>query len=361
MRALLVILFVTLVATSGRAAEPPVSPEVHRDRTATFRIEAPKATQVALVGDWMGGKTEPMKRDDRGVWSLTVGPLNPGLAIYMFDVDGLRIADPVNPRVKLRAHTSASLVDVPGDSPQLWQLRDVPHGEVAIVQAKSEATGDSRAYRVYTPPGYYKAGSTSSYPVLYLLHGGNGTEADWTDVGAAHFILDNLIAEGRTKPMIVVMPRGHAVPFRGPREKNTSVFERYLLKEVIPQVERRFRVKDGPKNRAIVGLSMGGGQSLLIGLKHRDKFAYVGGMSAYLEQVNDEVLQLAADAGQVNAQVELLWIGCGRQEPFFGGNRMFSESLKARGIEHAFYPTDGLHIFDLWRKHLVELVPKLFR
>ncbi|HSG73032.1 MAG TPA: hypothetical protein VLA12_21645, partial [Planctomycetaceae bacterium] len=154
MRTSIAMPFVTLVAAFAGADEAPVSPDVNpQNRTVTFRINAPQANQVTLAGDWMGGKSEPMTRDDRGVWSIAAGPLNPGLAIYQFEVDGLRITDPVNPRIKLRAESSGSLVDVPGNPPQLWQTRDVPHGEVALVRAKSDVTGDTRVYRVYTPPG----------------------------------------------------------------------------------------------------------------------------------------------------------------------------------------------------------------
>lgn len=363
MRTSIAMPFVTLVAAFAGADEPPVSPEVNpQNRTVTFRINAPQANQVTLAGDWMGGKSEPMTRDDRGVWSISAGPLNPGLAIYQFEVDGLRIPDPVNPRIKLRAETSGSLVDVPGNPPQLWQTRDVPHGEVALVRAKSDVTGDTRVYRVYTPPDYYQTDNSSTYPVLYLLHGNNGTEADWTDVGAAHLILDNLIADGLAAPMIVVMPWGHAVPFRGAdKRQNLIVFERYLLEEIIPQVEDRYRVKQGPENRAIVGLSMGGAQALLIGLTHRDVFAHVGSMSSYIDRDLDNILKTAEDTDNVNSQLELLWIGCGRQDAIFEKATAFSESLTTRGVKHTFHATDGLHIFDLWRKHLVEVVPKLFR
>ena len=192
-----------------------VSPEVQSDRRVIFRIRAPKASEVSLFGDWMPlGTKQNMVRDELGIWSVTAGPLEAGLGIYTFTVDGVTTPDPVNPRIKLRARTSASLVDVPGEATELWQARDVPHGRIEVNWEKSKATGDTRAYYVYTPPGYYQNRSTR-YPVLYLFHGNNDTAAGWTDVGKANFILDNLLAEKKAVPMIVVMPWGHAIPYGG--------------------------------------------------------------------------------------------------------------------------------------------------
>jgi len=204
-----------------------VSPEVHPDRRVTFRVRAPKASGVSLFGDWMMPNTQQaMTRDDQGVWSTTLGPLEAGLAIYTFTVDGVTTPDPVNPRVKLRARTSASLVDVPGRPPELWAARDVPHGAVEVNWEKSKVTGDTRAYYVYTPPSY-DAGRSTRYPVLYLLHGNNDTASGWTDVGKANFILDNLLAEKKALPMIIVMPWGHAVPYAGSQSISSSLSEPY--------------------------------------------------------------------------------------------------------------------------------------
>ena len=254
----LLFLFATLTLL---AQTPPpdnlVSPEVQSDRRVTFLVRAPKAAEVSLFGDWMlPGKLQSMTRDDQGVWSVTVGPLEAGLAIYTFTVDGVTMPDPVNPRIKLRARTSASLADVPGEGTELWRARDVPHGRVELNWEKSQVTGDTRAYYVYTPPGYDR-NRAARYPVLYLLHGNNDTAAGWTDVGKANFILDNLLAEKRAAPMIIVMPWGHAIPYGGSNSNNTVTFERYVLNEVIPQVAKKYRTARGRDHRAIVGLSMG--------------------------------------------------------------------------------------------------------
>jgi enterochelin esterase family protein len=364
MKAILSLFFLASILGLARGAEPAplVSPEVGPDRRATFRVSAPKASTVSLSGDWMvPGTKQAMQRDDQGVWSITVGPLEPGLAIYAFTIDGVTGPDPVNPRVKQRARTSASLVDVPGAPPELWEARDVPHGAVEENWRKSEVTGDTRAYRVYTPPGYDAARRTR-YPVLYLLHGNNDTAAGWTDVGKANFILDNLIAEKRAVPMIVVMPWGHAVPFDGPQSNNTARVERYLVEEVIPQVEAKHRVAKGRENRAIVGLSMGGGHALQIGLGHLELFSAVGAFSSAIPPNFETRFQsLLDDPRGTNRKLKLLWIGCGRQDGAFERNEKLAELLTAHQIRNTFHPTDGLHNYAIWRRYLAEVAPLLFR
>jgi len=356
-----------LLASAAAFAQAPrvdtlVSPEVQPDRRVTFRVRAPKASEVSLFGDWMmPGTQQAMMRDDQGVWSITTRPLEPGLAIYTFTVDGVTTPDPVNPRIKLRARTSASLVDVPGHPPELWEARDVPHGAVEVNWEKSKVTGDTRAYYVYTPPGYDPRRSTR-YPVLYLLHGNNDTAAGWTDVGKANFILDNLLAEKKAVPMIIVMPWGHAVPYAGSQSNNTATFERYLIEEVIPQVERKYRVARGRENRAIVGLSMGGGHALQIGMSHLDLFSAVSAFSSAVPaNFEGRLKPLLDDPVGTNRKLKQLWIGCGRQDPAFERNQKLSELLTAHKVRNTFHATEGLHNFAVWRRYLVEVAPLLFR
>ena len=362
------ICFPALVAR-GQATRPDEtrSPEVHADRKVTFRVRAPKASEVTVTGDWMAtGAKEAMTKGDDGVWSVTLGPLPAGPDIYNFAIDGVAVPDPVNPRVKLRARSSASLVEVPGDGSELWQPADVPHGLVEIVWQKSDVLhGETRAFRVYTPPGYASDPPSARYPVLYLLHGSNDTAAGWTDVGRANFILDNLIAQKRATPMIVVMPWGHAVPFDAPREaqaKNTSVYQEYLLRDVIPEVERRYRVAPGRESRAIVGLSMGGGQSIEIGLGNLDRFGAVGAFSAAVPaDFETRFKSLLDDPDGTSAKLAVLWIGCGRQDGLFPRSQKLSEVLTAHHIRHTFHPTDGVHNYAVWRQYLGEIAPLLFR
>ena len=360
--ALVLLLTTTAALAQFNRPDPLVSPEVLSDHRVTFRLRAPKATEVTMLGDWMAPNAPlPMTRDDQGVWSITTGPLEPGLAIYSYTVDGVSIVDPINPRIKMRARTSASMVDVPGNPPELWQARDVPHGTVEVNWEKSKVIGDTRAYYVYTPPGYDQKRS-ARYPVLYLLHGNNDTAAGWTDVGKANYILDNLIAEKKAVPMIIVMPWGHAVPYDGPQSNNTAKVEQYLLEDVIPQVEKKYRVASGRKNRVIVGLSMGGGHALQIGLSHLDLFSSVGAFSfAVPGNFENRFKTLLDDPKGTNAKLNLIWLGCGRQDPAFERNRGISDLLTKHQIENTFYPTEGRHNFSVWRRCLSEVAPLLFQ
>jgi enterochelin esterase-like enzyme len=356
-----------LAATAAVPAQPaknstPASPEVHPDRTVTFRVRAPKATEVTLTADWQAGGAEKMTRDDAGVWSVTVGPLEPGPAIYNFNIDGVAVPDPVNPRVKLRARTSASIVDVPGDGTELWNPGTVPHGRVELVYVPSKAAlpGQTREVRVYTPPGYDKD-AARKYPVMYLLHGSNDTAAGWTDVGRANYILDNLIAQQKAVPMLVVMPFGHALPFGGPGD-NTKVFEQHLLEDVMPAVEKTYRTAAGRENRAIVGLSMGGGQALTIGLSHLDLFSHVGAFSpAVPGDFSTRFKALLDDPAGTNAKLKVLFLACGKQDGAFARSQQLDKTLTAHKIDHTFYPTEGRHNFAVWRQYLGQVAPVLFR
>jgi enterochelin esterase-like enzyme len=342
------------------------SPEVSSDHHVTFRIFAPKAAEVTLTGDWLGAAPPPpLSKDERGVWSVTLGPFEPSIYIYSFNVDGMAIPDPVNPRMKLRARTSASMVEVKDDTPAFWEPRDVPHGAVEINWEKSQAiAGETRAIWIYTPPDYAK--TTRRYPVLYLLHGSNDTAAGWTMAGNANFVLDNLLAGGKALPMIVVMPFGHATPFGVPVPQggvtNDALFEDYLLRDVIPTVEARYRVSPGRENRAIAGLSMGGGQSLRIGLGHLDLFSAVASFSgAVPADFETRFAALLKDSKGTNQKIKTLWIGCGQQDSLFGRSKNLAELLTKYQVRHIFYPIDGVHNYTVWKKDLAEYAPLLFR
>jgi enterochelin esterase family protein len=339
-----------------------VSPEVHPDRRVTFRIRAPKASEVTLSMDYMpAGTREKMTRDAEGVWSVTIGPLDPTVYIYTFTVDGVTMADPVNPNIKLRARTSGSMVEVPAYPPAVWEARDVPHGTVQINWQKSSViNGETRWIWVYTPPGYERE-TRRRYPVLYLFHGSNGIAGDWTLAGHANYILDNLLAEKKAVPMIIVMPFGHALPY-GSRGDNTGLYEQYVLKDVMPLIESKYRVAPGRANRAIAGLSMGGGQALTIGLRHLDLFSALGVFSgAITGDFEKQFPQAAANPNDVNAKLKVFWIACGKQDSLFERSQKFSELLAARQIKHTFRPSEGAHAFKVWRLYLSEFAPLLFR
>jgi enterochelin esterase-like enzyme len=342
------------------------SPEVAADHRVTFRIRAPKASEVTLAGDWLGN-APPAKlvKDDNGIWSVTLGPFEPSIYIYSFTVDGLSIADPINPRMKLRASTSASLLEVKDDPPAFWEAHDVPHGAVEINWEKAKTiNGETRAIWIYTPPGYEK--NTRRYPVLYLLHGSNDTAAGWTTAGNANFVFDNLLADKKMVPMIVVMPFGHAAPFGVPTPpggmSNDALFESYLLEDVIPTVEDRYRVAPGRQNRAIAGLSMGAGQSIRIGLGHLDRFSFVASFSGAVPgDFETRFADLLKDPQATNGKLKALWIGCGQQDSLFGRSKNLSELLTKYQIKHTFRATDGVHNYTIWRKYLAEYAPLLFK
>src|SRR5262249_27630307 len=247
---------------------PLVSPEVHPDKKVTFRIRAPKASEVTLRGDWMTGAPEKLAKDDTGVWSVTVGPLTPDFYSYIFTVDGVRTLDPANPTIKQGMASLDNMFFLSGPEADFEDNKPVPHGDVRKVWYQSTTLKDQRRMHVYTPPGY-DAG-TEKYPVFYLLHGGGDEDSGGSTIGRAGVILDNLIAAGKARPMIVVMPNGSLPrPAVAPGAKLDPAelaalqnrFTDELLKDVVPHVEKNFRVRPGPENRALAGLSMGGGQT----------------------------------------------------------------------------------------------------
>jgi enterochelin esterase family protein len=345
----------------GGGAAAVVSPEVGADRRVTFRMYAPNAAKVSVTGQW-DNATHDMTKNEQGVWSITLGPIEPSYWIYNFIVDGVAMADPVNPLVKLRMRTSASLVSVPAAQTAPWDPRmDVEHGSMEIVWHNSKVTNDARYYYVYTPPGYDPNGA-KRYPVLYLLHGNNGRPEDWTMAGRANFMADNLIAEKKMQPMIIVMPWGHAVPFGGPQGENDSKFDEYLTKEVMPAVDKKFRVAEGRTNRAIMGLSMGGRHALKTGLSHLDLFAYVAGYSAANIPDFDTLFKgLLADPAGTNAKLKMLWVGCGRQDSLFAANERLAGTLATAKINHIYYATEGFHDYFFWRRCFIETTAKLFQ
>jgi enterochelin esterase-like enzyme len=355
------------------------STEVAPDKKVTFRIYAPKAEEVSVGGDFgQGGK---MTKDDQGVWSLAVGPLTPDFYSYTFTVDGVRTVDPKNPMIKQGVSGLDSMFLVPGEEAEFEATEDVPHGEVRAVWYRSGTLGEVRRMHVYTPPGY--EGSSETYPVFYLLHGGGDEDSGWSTIGRAGFILDNLIAAGRAVPMIVVMPNGSLPPpkdmparpapgeapspeFRAARERMQNRFTDELLKEVIPAVERTYRVKTGRENRALAGLSMGGGQTLRVLTTHPKEFAYVGIWSAGLfggnaEQWEEQNEPFLAAKGEVNQAVKHLEIVVGDQDFALAGSKALDEVFEKRGIKHELRLTGGGHTWINWRHYLNELAPKLFR
>jgi enterochelin esterase-like enzyme len=348
---------------------PVVSPEVHVDNSVTFRLRAPNAKEVALALEGRP-KDVAMQKDEQGIWSVTTEPLAPDFYAYAFVADGVRLIDPSTPLMKPNLLNTTSQVHVPGPASLTWEVGDVPHGEVHHHFYKSAVVGDQRDFYVYTPPGYDPRGE-QSYPVLYLLHGFSDDASGWTAVGRAYVILDNLIAQGKTKPMIVVMPLGYGAPeilrvgfgaFQNTelRDRNFARFSEALLGEVLPRVETAYLVNKDQNSRAIAGLSMGGSESLLTGLNNVGKFAWIGAFSSggLPEEFDKDFPNLNAKA---NDELKLLWIACGADDRLIELNRKLRAWLAAKGVHKVDIETPGAHTWMVWRRNLSAFTPLLFR
>jgi enterochelin esterase-like enzyme len=354
-------------APGGRGNAPPpiVSCEVKPDRTVLFRLRAPDATDVKVGGDFIQGPQQMTKGDD-GLWTATLGPLNPAIYSYTFRVNGVSVLDPVNPMIKLGERSSESMFEIPAEKPSPYDLENVPHGTVHVSYYQSKTLDASRRIDVYTPPGYESGKGT--YPVLYLLHGSGDTEAGWTTIGRANLILDNLIAAGRAKPMIVVMPYGRARPdvYLAPfatANTQTDAFANDLLKDVIPMVEKMYRISGKPDQRAIAGLSMGGGQALQIGLHNLNEFHFIGAFSAALraQNIEEQYKDVLDDAAGTNKKLKVFYIACGKTDSLFAPAQAFDETLTKHEIHHTFSPSEEGHVWRNWRNYLADFAPLLFR
>jgi enterochelin esterase family protein len=357
------------------------SPEVLPDKRVVFRLYAPKATEVAMAGDWIDNNqrnvTRAMSRDAQGVWSITQGPLRPDFYLYSFRVDGVHALDPKNRSIKYGPGALHNIFEVPGSDTAFEDARRVPHGSVSIVWYYSEVAGAMRRMHVYTPPGYNT--STSKYPALYLLHGGGDNDSGWTTGGRVNFILDNLVADRKATPMIVVMPDfnisapvtpGAPLSAMDAASRDQDVFSNELLTVIIPYVEQNFRVKADRGNRAIAGLSMGGARTLRVGPARLDLFSYIGVFSMGLQRgstqgVPDDFEQRHAqflkNAAATNKSLKLFWIGVGDHDDRIGdGGRVLSETLNRYGVKNEYHETEGGHTWLNWRRYLNEFAPRLF-
>jgi len=364
MKYLALVLFPALLAAQPAAQPTWRSPEVHSDGRVTFRLQAPKAESVTLRGEWMAGNQSlTLTKDGEGLWSVTTAAVAPDLYWYHFMVDGVKTIDPRNHLLKTGARSNDSAVDIPGEAAAFHALRSVPHGTVHVELYPSAATNGLRRLHVYTPPGY-DAGR-GRYPVLYLLHGSGDTDREWSSYGRANLIADNLIAEGKLKPLIIVMTDGHPADANDPavRARNTELFTRDLIESVIPFAEKKYRIEARRERRALAGLSMGGGQTLAAGLKNLDKFSALGVFSMGIrddafEKEHAAVLDAPATT---NARLRLFWIGCGKDDFLWENAVRLHETMEKKGIKHVWRATEGAHTWPVWRKYLHEVLPQLFQ
>ena len=350
--------------------------EVHEDRTVTFRFNAPTAKEIILVANFL---TEPLplERDEKGIFSVTTKPMDPAIYHYHYPIDGVRGIDPQNPYGQRGAgDATGSMFEVPAAMPTYFDPQPVPHGEVRVIWYESKSVGGAeRSFRVYTPPGYETG--KAKYPVLYLLHGNGQNENDWTEVGRANFILDNLIAEHKAKPMLIVTPFGHpqATHLSGQMTAaaglKPTAFADDLLDQIIPLVEKTFRVSPKADDRALAGLSMGGGQTVNIGLTHLDKFHSIGVFSAGFggggpsgAAAPDPMKQfpdLLTDPAATNKKMKVIWICVGDKDFALAGAQGLDKLLTEHNIRHTFSTAPGVHEWKVWRYSLHEFASLLFQ
>lgn len=355
--------FAGFVVTLAAQNAPVLSPEIDAaDRSVTFRLRSPKATEVKLRTQW-NKQTPAMQKGEGGLWSLRVADVPAGVWEYGFVVDGLSVVDPGNPAIKPQRNPNTSILHLPGTPPNPWDFQDVPHGAVHQHDFAGRAAGRPRSVWVYTPSGYERD-AARRYPLLVLQHGSGDNHKTWVEHGKAHWILDNLIAAGKAPPMIGLMLDGHplgAVSREATDRRTASLtaFRRELLEEALPLVESLYRVSPHREQRAIAGLSMGGWQSLSVGLNALDRFAWIGSFSGAVEE--KEIAPALADATGTNAQVKLLWIACGKDDFLLARNQQLVATLQARGVKHEWVQTAGDHSWPIWRGYLADFLPRLFR
>ena len=377
------VLLIALLLCSGMAmSQPPrgplvISPQVQPDKTVTFRYLAPLAKEVKLSAQFEKAPLA-MSKDAQGIWSITVGPIKPDIYPYSFQVDGVTVMDPANVAFFPNERFKASLVDVPGDRPLIHAMRDVPHGATTYEYYPS-LEGTTGSLVIYTPPGYDQ-NPTKKYPVFYLISGTTDTEETYFKVGRTNLILDNLIAEGKAKPMIIVMPYGN-IAARVAEQKGGSKpadpmvrdgddavkrakdFETDLLTKVIPYVEKNYRTLNNRENRAIGGFSRGGGQTLRAAFGNMDKFAWVCSYSSYLSptEMDRSFSQIGAKADVTNKQLKLLWVGVGDEDFLYKGVLEFIDYLKAKNIQFKSRISGGGHTWMNAKQYLAETAQLLFQ
>ena len=402
-----------LAQERGNVDRSVISPEVSADHKITFRLQAPNAKTVQVAGDF-SGDTFDLKKDDKGVWSYTTEALKPSSYQYWFIMDGLTMPDPLNTYVRPASGVYKSQVEVPGEETKFMAFRDVPHGVLNEHLYINKENGTARRVVIYTPPGY--GSSDKPYPVLYLLHGANDFERGWTQTGRANLIMDNLIADDKVVPAVIVMPFGHeisgatgklpevrtvqemlgvtpvtdvpglrgggggpplaggggptpraaaanargAAGARGGAFAGAGYMERILLGNVIPLVEKEYRVIKDAKHRAIAGYSMGAGHSSTIGLNHPELFSYVGIFSGAAGE--NAISKALADPAKTNQDYRLIWIGCGTDDRAITGCKNLDQLLNSKDIKHEFTESPGYrHDYQIWRIYLQTVLQKLFR
>lgn len=377
------LFFVVLCITAMAIAQPPrgplvISPQVLPDKKVTFRYLAPSAKQVLLGGGQFGAAQVPMTKDSMGIWSVTVGPVKPDIYPYSFIADGVTVMDPANVSFFPNERFKASLVDVPADTPLVHAMKDVPHGTVAYEYYPS-VEGSTGSLVVYTPPGYDK-NPTKKYPVLYLISGTTDMEETFFKVGRTNFILDNLIAENKAVPMIIVMPYGNPMARIAEQKgdpkpsdivsrdgedaiKRAKLFETDLVSKIIPYIEKNYRCINNRESRAIGGFSRGGGQTLRTAFGNMDKFAWICCYSAYLStpEMESNFKHVYENPGKTNKDLKLLWVSVGNEDFLYKSTVEFIDFLKSKNINYKSLITGGGHTWMNVKNYVNETAQLLFK
>lgn len=336
-------------------------PRVHSDLRVTFRVNAPTAQKVQIqpggTDSGLGKGPFDMVKDEKGIWTVTTPPAVPGFHYYWLLVDGFAANDPASETYFGWAKPTSG-IEIPEKGADFYELKDVPHGDVRIRPYFSKTTGQWRQAYIYTPPGYDR-GSTR-YPVLYLQHGSGENGTGWTKQGRANLILDNLLAAGKAKPMIIVMETGY-----GTKEgQQGNAFEDVLISDTVPMVDSSYRTQTARESRAMAGLSMGGGQTLQITAKHLDKFAWVGAFSAPGRNFDAKTAYngVFADPAAYNKKVKLFWIGAGTaEESMYNAAKAMHAALDQASIKNVFFESPGTsHEWQTWRRSLADFAARLF-
>ncbi|WP_435357957.1 alpha/beta hydrolase-fold protein [Emticicia sp. SJ17W-69] len=381
---ILSVCFLAILAISSFVhGQPPrgpfvISPKVNPDKTVTFSYLAPNATTVLLDGNQFGSANVPMTKNAEGVWSITVGPVKPDIYPYGFKVDGVTVMDPANVAFFPNERFKASLVEIPTDSPAIYALQNVPHGSVTYEYYPSVESSTGTLV-VYTPPGYTKE-TAKKYPVYYLISGTTDTEETFWKVGKVNLMLDNMIAQGKAKPMIIVMPYGNPlakIAEQTGKDKPSDVmsrdgedalrrmklFETDLVTKVIPYIEKNYRTINNRDNRAIGGFSRGGGQTLRTAFNNVDKFAYVCSYASYISpaEMDKSFTNITSNPAKTNKDFKLLFSGIGTEDFLYKGTTEWENYLKDKKINFKSYVTDGGHTWMNVKKYLNETLPVLFK
>ena len=382
---LLILIMISITSTAQQAlwgAAEIVSPEINSGNTVTFRFQAPEAKEVKLSGDWMPAEgwtpgSVSMKKGEKGLWSFTTGVLPSELYSYSFSVDGVKTTDPNNVYLIRDVATVTNVFIVGGGQADLYKTNPVPHGTVSRRWYNSPGNEKMRRITIYTPPGYEE--SKEKYPVLYLLHGMGGDEEAWIALGRTAQILDNLIAQGKAKPMIVVMPNGNVAQEAAPGESTLGFYKpifqlpntmdgkyEQTFPDIIKFLENSYRVKAEKGSRAIAGLSMGGFHSLHISRYYPNTFDYIGLFSAAIlpdQKVNSKIYENLDNTLKIqkNNGYKLYWIGMGKTDFLYKSGEEYRKRLDDLRMKYTYVESEGGHIWKNWRVYLSEFAPLLFK